>query len=454
MASSPETEAQHGPRPVSDARSRLAVVRSPGSAASLVRGWIAHPLAQGGVFLAINSASTGLLGVVYWIEAAHLFGAATVGRNSALISAMNALSGLAQLNYARALSGLVPRAGRRSAQVVLRTYALTGGLSVVGGLAFVFIAPDVSARLVYLGSAGLLTTVFVISTGLWSVFTLEDAVLASARSAPIIVVENASFALVKLLLLYLFAQAGVGEFSIFLSWVLPLIAVVAIVNWYVFRRALPRMATIEVQLNEVSGSWLRYDLAGYVFWLLGTLPLPVIVLGELGPAAAAVFYVTITIVWAIDLLSLNVGNALTAEVARTAGALRGPGRAFVQRVVLLVAAISGLLLALAPQVLEIFGARYRAHGVVTLRLLLAACVLRSCMFLGIAVARAQGRGRRILTIQALASIGTLGVGVPLLPVIGVEGVAVGWLSASGVAAAVAVHGLLPDFRRSRPVHVG
>ncbi|MBV8941563.1 MAG: hypothetical protein JO240_07515, partial [Solirubrobacterales bacterium] len=121
MASSPDSEVQRGPRPLGDARSGLAVVRSPGSVVSLVRARIAHPLAQGGLFLAINSALIGLLGVVYWIEAAHLFGAATVGRNSALIAAMNVLSGLAQLNFARALSGLVPRAGRRSPQVVLRT---------------------------------------------------------------------------------------------------------------------------------------------------------------------------------------------------------------------------------------------------------------------------------------------------------------------------------------------
>ncbi len=411
---------------------------------------MAHPLAQGGVFLAINSALIGLLGIAYWIEAAHLFGASTIGRNSSLISVMSALSGLAQLNYARALSGLVPRAGHRSARLVLRAYALTGGLSVVGGLAFVLSAPHVSTRLAYLGSAGLLTTMFIVSAGLWTVFTLEDAVLASARSTPIIVVENASYALVKLLLLYVFAKAGVGEFSVFLSWVLPLIVVVVMVNWYVFRRALPRMAAIEVQLKEVRRSWVHYDLAGYVFWLLGTLPLPVIVLGERGPAAAAVFYVPITIVWAIDVLSLNLGNALTAEVARAAGALGAHGRAFVRRVVLFVAAISVVLLVGAPQLLAVFGARYRVHGVMTFRLLVAACVLRSCMFLGVAVARAQGRGRRILTIQALASIGTLGVGLLLLPTIGVEGIAIGWLSASAVAAAVALQGLVPDFRGSRP----
>lgn len=52
-----------------------------------------------------------------------------------------------------------------------------------------------------------------------------------------------------------------------------------------------------------------------------------------------------------------------------------------------------------------------------------------------------------------ASIGTLGVGGFLLPVTGVEGIAMGWLLASAIAAAVALHGLLPHIRRARPVHV-
>lgn len=419
-----------------------------------IRRQLAHPLAKGGLFLVINGGLTAVFGVVYWIEAAHLFRAATVGRNSSLISAMVTLSGLAQLNYARALSGLVPRSGERSARVVLRTYALTAALSIVGGLVFVLSAPHISSRLAYLSSAAALPVVFIAAAGLWTVFTLEDAVLASARSAPVIVVENASFGLIKLLLLYVFAKAGIGEFSVFLSWVLPLAGVVALVNWYVFRRALPRMTRIVVEFQQIGGSWVRYDLAGYVFWLVGTLLLPVIVLAELGPIAAAVFYIPITIVWSIDLLSLNLGNALTAEVSRTAGSLRGPGRAFLGRVWALIAAISVLLLVAAPVVLGIFGTRYREHGVATLRLLLAACVLRSCMFLGIAVARAQGRGRRILAIQALASIGTLGLGVPLLPLIGVEGIAVGWLSASAVAAMVALGGLLPHVRRWGVIRVG
>jgi hypothetical protein len=70
-----------------------------------------------------------------------------------------------------------------------------------------------------------------------------------------------------------------------------------------------------------------------------------------------------------------------------------------------------------------------------------------------AVARAQARGSRILTIQALASVGTLAVGASLVWMTGVEAIAIGWLSASAIAAAVALHGRLSNIRRARPVYV-
>ena len=75
------------------------------------------------------------------------------------------------------------------------------------------------------------------------------------------------------------------------------------------------------------------------------------------------------------------------------------------------------------------------------------------MFMDIAVARAQGRGRRFLTIQVSASIGTLAVDAFLALVIGAEGIAIGGLSPSAIAVGVALRGPLPVITRARPVHV-
>ena len=61
------------------------------------------------------------------------------------------------------------------------------------------------------------------------------------------------------------------------------------------------------------------DFAGYLFFLLGTLPLPVVAVIVLGPVSTAAFYIPFTVVTAFDVLTLNLGNQLTAEMSRKRG---------------------------------------------------------------------------------------------------------------------------------------
>lgn len=72
------------------------------------------------------------------------------------------------------------------------------------------------------------------------------------------------------------------------------------------------------------------------------------------------------------------------------------------------------------------------------------------------VTHPRRRGAGMLTrrwqgsaLVSSVSIGRLAVGTSLLPVIGLEGSAIGWLLASGIAAVLALHGLLPNIRHAR-----
>lgn len=408
----------------------------------------ARALHRGGLALVANGAATGLLGVLYWVVAAHLFGAVLVGRNSLLISAMLTISGLAQLNYTRSLSSLIPGAGRGASRLVARVYLLVGGLSAVLGAAFVAVAPSLSRNLTYLEPAAVLVPGFACTIVLWSVFTLEDTVLASVRRATIVPLENAAFGVAKLVLLVALVDLK-GDFTIFISWVAPLVFIVVPINLYAFRWALPAMPQAAAASRTLSPRWVRFDFAGYLLWLLGTSPLPILVLSELGPKAAASFYIPLTISTAVDLVSLNVGNALTAEVTRDHGRMSVHATRFLRRFWLLVLLGAAIMAVAAPYVLQLFGHHYRSTGGIVLRMLILAAPARSAMFLSNAVARAQGRGPRITVVQAVAAVGTLTLGLVLMPHLGVTGMATAWLSSSLAAGVVAMRWVLPLMRPRR-----
>ena len=398
---------------------------------------------KGGVALVANGVGVGTLGLAYWVVAAHLFGPVDVGQNSSLVSALVTISGIAQLNYARSLSGLIPRAGSGAKKLVARVYLWVCGASLVLGAALATVLTHLSERFGYLKPADLAIPGFALAVVLWSVFTLEDAVLTATRRSSIVPLENFGFGVAKLALLFVFAKLHAGNLSIFASWVLPLVLIVTPINIFTFKRALPAMSKIPAFVVQVPGRWVRLDYAGYMFWLFGTSPLPFLVLAALGPKPAAAFYVPLTIASAIDVVSLNVGNIITAEMSRNSGSMSKHTAKFVLGYSLLVLIGSIVILLVAPTLLQIFGGKYKAASGVALRLMLGASSLRALMFLCNAAARAQGRGGRILVVQAVSATGTLVVGFATMSHLGPRGMAMGWLAGSLLSGLFAFWWLAP-----------
>lgn len=409
-------------------------------------------LTRGGIALISNSALTSILGVIYWLAAAHLMGRSDLGRGSALLSALWTVSALAQLNYARALPGLLPGARSGATRLLARAYARVVILSVVLGLAFAVAAPLVNSKFRYITGVPAFALIFAVSVPLYSIFCLEDSVLATVRRAVIIPVENSAYGVLKIVLLFALALSHRMQASMLLvvSWVLPLVFIIIPINVYLFRRGVPQAArSFPEEAARQEGTWFRYDFIGYLFWLLGTLPLPVVAAMALGPVSAATFYVPFTIVVAIDVLSLNLGNQLTAEMSRTGGQFSAPTMLFAWRVWAAVAVLSAGMIVMTPYVLDLFGAQYRHDATTVFRVLMLAALPRSVMFLSIAVARARGAamnarlsGPVILALQAVTCTLTLVVSLLTMPSQGILGLALGWLIAStvgAVVAAIAIH---------------
>src|SRR4051812_43837128 len=83
------------------------------------------PLYRNGYALMLSAAATSGLGVVYWMLATRLYPAEVVGLNSAVISAMLLVAGVAQLSLVSVITRFLPRAGRAAGRLVGSAYALT-----------------------------------------------------------------------------------------------------------------------------------------------------------------------------------------------------------------------------------------------------------------------------------------------------------------------------------------
>src|SRR5205814_7849187 len=77
------------------------------------------PLFRNGYALLFSGAATSGLGLLYWAVAARLYPLATVGLNSALLSAMLLLSCMAQLSLNNVLVRFIPAAGHDTRALIL-----------------------------------------------------------------------------------------------------------------------------------------------------------------------------------------------------------------------------------------------------------------------------------------------------------------------------------------------
>src|SRR5580658_8427403 len=101
-----------------------------------VHAEVHRTLTRDAIALISNSGLTSILGVVYWLVAAHIMSRTDLGRGSALLSALWTVSALAQLNYARAIPGLLPMARGKATRRLGKIYTQVVVLSVAAGLAF------------------------------------------------------------------------------------------------------------------------------------------------------------------------------------------------------------------------------------------------------------------------------------------------------------------------------
>ncbi|MER7200017.1 hypothetical protein CG723_37800 [Streptomyces sp. CB01635] len=403
--------------------------------------------------LMLNTGISGVLGVGFWLAAAHYYTADAVGQGSAAIAAMKFLAGLTAVTLTGALARFIPIAGRATGRFIFRTYA--GSSVAVSFAALVFLLTlDVwgpSYRFLHGPVNGL---GFIAAVVAWSLLTLQDGVLTGLRSALWVPVGNTVFSTVKLGLLVAFAVA-VPTTGVFVSWVVAIATSVVPLGWLVFRRLVPRhiKATggkADPPTLRQMGRFLAGDYTGSLFSLAVVYLVPVLIASQVSSADNAYFYITTTIGGTVNLLAINMGASLTVEGSHDPAQLAANTRAALRRMARIMLPVCGLLFLAAPLVLHIFGDDYAHAATPLLRWFAVGAALRVVMETYFAVLRAQSRTAGLAWLQGLLCVLVLGLTLLLLPRMGLTGAGVAEISSLAVIVALAAPKLYRIVRTAPP----
>ncbi len=397
-----------------------------------------QPLYRNGYALVFNGLATSGLGLVYWVLAARLYPAEMVGLNSAILAAMQLVASVALLSSNTILVRFIPTAGSRTPRLIAGAYGLAVVVALLTGLGFVLGARQWIPAFHFTDAPPVWSVVFVLSVAMWCIFILQDSALTGLRQAIWVPVENVSFSILKMALLFLLVKASL-TYSIWLSWLVPLALSLLPVNLLVFSYLVPRhVRDTEAQALPMKlGPIVKYGSGSYVgtlFLTAATNLLPILVASLAGAAANAYFSQPWLIYGGMQLVAANMSLSLIVEGTLDAGNLHTFGRRVLIQVMRFLLPLVAVFWLGAPYILRIFGPSYAAQGSWLLRWLALAVIPHALAALGLGLARAQNRPGVIALVQGAHCILGLGLSYVLLPTYGITGVGIGTLISQTVVA--------------------
>jgi O-antigen/teichoic acid export membrane protein len=402
------------------------------------------PLYRSSFALMLTTGFNAILGFAYWVLAARLYPAKSVGLAAGAISAMTLVSSLGWIGLQYVLLRFVPVAGGAQARLVRLTYALATAIGLAAG--GVFLAGF--ARLAGLGiltQSPLTVLVFAASIALWVIFSLEDPVLIGLRRAGWVPIENATFGAIKALLLVVLA-ASASAWAIFGAWVVALIGLVLIINVALFGRFLKLERGLPSRLPS-RRQLVRFATGHHFVAVTAAIPdslVSLLVLAFMPGAANAYYYSAWAVSFSLRLLAVNMSSALTVEGALAEGNVRSLVLQVSRLAFAVVIPLVITVVLFAGVIMRAFGPDY-GHAANLLRLFALALIPFTIVNFMIAVERIRQRVGRALLIAVSSTLITIGLDVWLIPRVGLSGAGWGWLIGQIVGALVAIRMTLrPD----------
>ena len=407
------------------------------------------PVYRGSYALVATTVGTNVIGAGYWAVAARLYGPETMGRAAALISALMLVATLSQLNLSSTLMRFLPQMGAMSAGRLIKLSYLASSLTALAGsVIFVTVLPRLSSEWHFVGDSAFLAVIFVVSVVVWEIFTLQDAVLVGLQHAVAVPIENVVYSLVKLALLVA-AVKLLGSTDILLSWMPPLILLIPVINWLIFRYLKDRSPHDTVPAVRVRhlARFAAVDYLGVIVGQITANALPLLVISVLGPVAAGSFYIVSLITSGVASVGINFSTGLLVEAAAAPDRLPEITRGALKRCVIIMGSATIVLFFGAPFILRVYVGSDATQEVVLLRLLAVAFLPFCIETIAFSLDRIAGRPIRATLSQLAIAVLILGGSWLLFGRLGLNAVGVAVLGADLAVALVRLPTVAAALRR-------
>lgn len=363
---------------------------------------------QNSFFMMASMVTTAGLGFLFWGLVAHLYSTERVGLATSLVSAISLISYLGLLGFNNTVVRFQATGAARNSQVTI-ALGITAAACVAFGLVYLTALPWISPRLLFVRQDKWFAVAFVLFCGCAGVNLLTDSVFVAARIPQYnLLVDGIIQSLTKLampIFLVTLGAAGIVTASGVGYAVAVIASLVAMRLRLGFRIDVRTRGT---RLREQA----RFSLASYVSALLNLVPLlalPSIALQDLGPNAAADYFMAFQIANMLNTAGHSIASAMFTEVSHDPARMSESLRRAARLMVAVVVPASAVVILGGGIALAAFGPDYARDARSVLSILAGGAVAVAFNTWSSYAVQLAGRLRPLVASNAVFAVVTIGL---------------------------------------------
>ncbi len=415
------------------------------------RGFLVRSAAS----LVSTAAVTSGLGFIYWTIAARMFSASEVGESATAIAAMSLIAPFTVLGFGTALVFKLPNMRSNRSELVSTAAVVCAIVGGVVALICALVLPGDFLGIPGIGHDLFTTALFAAGVAAHAVAMMLDTALLSVSGGGIQLGRNVIHAVLKLVLLVVFALtlSRLGSLSIYTSWFVANVASIAAVTIWLLRKHRVLVRHLWPRLSALRG--LQFDaVKHHALNLALTVPffaMPIVANVTLGSERAGYLYATWSLAGFVFVLPIAMSMALFASGSKDSSTILTEFRFTLRYSLAASVGANLIILPLGGLVLSIFGAAYAENGRTALIVLCVGGIGLVIRDHHVAIARITGKvGREAVFMTALGAFELAGAAIGASRD-GLTGLSLGWLAAVGLEVLVCTPLVWRAYRGQLPV---
>lgn len=385
-------------------------------------------------------------GFFFWMIAARLYPSDVVGLATALISVALLLTSLSMLGFDIGLIRFLPNEKNKT-DMINTCFTIVGIFSMVSALIFIIGLNFWSPVLLFLGEKVNYILLFILFTGIFSIFTLQISVFIAFRTTEFSLIAQA---IAGLRLLFLVLLISLGALGIFYSWGMAICAafiagILLILKLHSEYRPKP------IIRKRIVANMLRFSLGNYVAEIFRQLPgflLPLLIVNILEPEVGAYFYIAWTIAAILFMIPHAVNFSLLAEGSFQPEKLRSNVIKAMKLIFMLLIPLILLIFFFGDVILSIFGEAYSENALKLLWVLALSAIPLALNNLYITIVRVQQHMKPLMSLYIFTASFTIGIGCILMNAMGLFGIGLAWILSQSIVTLFII-GLFTMKKRAR-----